>query len=429
MKGKREKMANWDESKHPRDDDGKFGSGDSVTPASELQKKSTDELVKINPWDDEKTRKMKMRLAKMHQGNQAIKDDITKRRAHIEEMKRDIAKVAATLPAACTAHEDGGAGAARWFQAFPPYGRYPVGGTVKGAREDAVFVFDEAAAKAILDDFRAKAKRPDWPGLLVDREHFSSDPEKTSDAMAWARDIRQDADGSIWTRWEFTPEGEKLWSGKVLVSRSPLFLSVPAKGGREYRPVALESIGMTNTPHFRDLSTLAAAREAAEVTTHEGEIQMEEILKALGLAEDASPEDAVAAVEALKQKASAAESAAAEAEKERDDAVAECRKVQADAFIAANRDRIADEAKCREIYVKDPELATAMLAACKAPAKEPGQKVLAAATAKTPAREAEATRAAARQTKVNEYMSAHQGVPFHVAWSACRAADPELFND
>lgn len=341
---------------------------------------------------------------------------------------KTVRAVAGTLPAACTAHEDGGAGAARWFQTFPPYGRYPVGGTVKGAREDAVFVFDEAAAKAILDDFRAKAKRPDWPGLLVDREHFSNDPEKTSDAMAWARDIRQDADGSIWTRWEFTPEGEKLWSGKVLVSRSPLFLSVPAKGGREYRPVALESIGMTNTPHFRELSTLAAAREAAEVTTHEGEIQMEEILKALGLAEDASPADAVAAVEALKQKASAAESAAAEAEKERDDAVAECRKVQADAFIAANRDRIADEAKCREIYVKDPELATAMLAACKAPAKEPGQKVLAAATAKTPAREAEATRAAARQTKVNEYMSAHQGVPFHVAWSACRAADPELFN-
>ena len=316
-------MANWDESKHPRDDDGKFGSGDIVTPASELQKKSTDELVKINPWDDEKTRKMKMRLAKMHQGNQAIKDDITKRRAHIEEMKRDIAKVAATLPAACTAHEDGGAGAARWFQTFPPYGRYPVGGTIKGARDGAVFVFDEAAAKAILDDFRAKAKRPDWPGLLVDREHFSNDPEKTSDAMAWARDIRQDADGSIWTRWEFTPEGEKLWNGKVLVSRSPLFLSVPAKGRREYRPVALESIGMTNTPHFRELSTLAAAREAAEVTTHEGEIQMEEILKALGLAEDASPEDAVAAVEALKQKASAAESAAAEAEKERDDAVAD----------------------------------------------------------------------------------------------------------
>ena len=41
-------MANWDESKHPRDDDGKFGSGSGVTPASELKKKSAEELAKIN---------------------------------------------------------------------------------------------------------------------------------------------------------------------------------------------------------------------------------------------------------------------------------------------------------------------------------------------------------------------------------------------
>lgn len=336
--------------------------------------------------------------------------------------------MAGTLQAACTAHEDGGAGAARWFQTFPPYGRYPVGGTIKGAREDAVFVFDEAAAKAIIEDFRAKAKRAGWPGVLVDREHFSNDPEKTSDAMAWAREIRQDADGSIWTRWEFTPEGERLWTGKVLVSRSPLFLSVPAKGGREYRPFALESIGMTNTPHFRDLSTLAAAREAAEVTTHEGEIQMEEILKALGLAEDASPADAVAAIEALKQKASAAESAATDAKKERDDAVAQCRKVQADAFIAANRDRIADEAKCREVYVKDPELAEAMLAACKAPAAQPAQTVLAAARARTPGRgDADGT-TARRDAAVLDYRNTHK-CSHADAWAACRAAHPELFED
>ena len=41
-------MANWDESKHPRDDDGKFGSGSGVTPASELKKKSAEELAKIS---------------------------------------------------------------------------------------------------------------------------------------------------------------------------------------------------------------------------------------------------------------------------------------------------------------------------------------------------------------------------------------------
>lgn len=344
-------------------------------------------------------------------------------------MKQKICNtVAGTLPAACTAHEDGGAGAPRWFQTFPPYGRYPVGGTVKGAAKDAVFVFDEAAARAVIEDFRQQAARPDWPGVLVDREHFSADADKTSDAMAWARDIRQDSDGSIWTRWDFTPEGERLWRDRVLVSRSPLFLSSPDASRREYRPVALRSIGMTNAPHFRELSTLAAAREAAEVTKHEGEIQMEEILKALGLAEGASPEDAVAAIEALKQRASAAESAATDAKKERDDAVAQCRKVQADAFIAANRDRIADEAKCREVYVKDPELAEAMLAACKAPAAQPAQTVLAAARAKTPGRADADGTTAKRDAAVMDYRNTHK-CSHADAWAACRAAHPELFED
>lgn len=343
--------------------------------------------------------------------------------------KTECRMVAGTLQAACTAHEDGGAGAARWFQTFPPYGRYPVGGTIKGAAKDAVFVFDEAAARAIIDDFRAQSAREGWPGVLVDREHFSADPAKASDAMAWAKDIRQDADGSIWTRWEFTPAGEALWTGKVLVSRSPLFLSVPAAGGREYRPVALRSIGMTNTPHFRELSTLAAAREAAEVNKEtQGETMDKEILSALGLADDAGTDEVLAAIKALQDRASAAERAADEAAKARDGAVAECRKAKADAWIDANRARIADEAKCRAAYMKDPELAEALLAACKAPAGKPAQTVLAAATAKTPAHASEAQLTAARQQKVNAYMAAHPGTLFHAAWSACRAADPELFN-
>ena len=45
-------MANWDESKHPRADDGKFGSGSGgVTPASELKQKSTEELVSFHKVD------------------------------------------------------------------------------------------------------------------------------------------------------------------------------------------------------------------------------------------------------------------------------------------------------------------------------------------------------------------------------------------
>ena len=274
--------------------------------------------------------------------------------------------------AACSAVKEDAATKATWFQTFPPYGRYPVGGTVKGAAEDAEFVFDEAAAKRIIDAFRAAAKNPEWPGILVDEEHYSLDSSKSSAAMAWAKDIRQEADGSIWTRWEFTPKGRELWESKTLLNRSPAFAC--AHSGKEYRPVALKSIGMTNTPHFGELSTLAAAR-AAEVNNNKGEIHMKKLMAELGLAEDASEDAAVAACKALKDQASAATKA-------KDEALAECRRMKCDAFIEANKAKIADEAACREVYMANPDAAEKLVAACKAPEAKT-QTVLAAAK-KTP---------------------------------------------
>ena len=274
--------------------------------------------------------------------------------------------------AACSAVKEDAATKATWFQTFPPYGRYPVGGTVKGAADDAVFVFDEAAAKAVMDAFKAAAKNPEWPGVLVDEEHYSLDSSKSSAAMAWAKDIRQEKDGSIWTRWEFTPKGRELWESKTLLNRSPAFAC--AHSGKEYRPIALKSIGMTNTPHFGELSTLAAAR-AAEVNNNKGEIHMKKLMAELGLAEDASEDAAVAACKALKDQASAATKA-------KDEALAECRKMKCDAFIEANKAKIADEAACRAAYMANPENAEKLIAACKAPEAKT-QTVLAAAK-KTP---------------------------------------------
>ena len=275
--------------------------------------------------------------------------------------------------AACSAVKEDAATKATWFQTFPPYGRYPVGGTVKDAADDAVFVFDEAAAKAVMDAFKAAAKNPEWPGVLVDEEHYSLDSSKSTAAMAWAKDIRQENDGSIWTRWEFTPKGRELWESKTLLNRSPVFAC--ARSGKEYRPTALLSIGMTNTPHFRELSNLAAARAAEVNKNNKGEIHMKKLMAELGLAEDATEDAALAACKALKEKASAAEKSAA-------DAVAECRRMKCDAFIEANKAKIADVAACREAYMANPESAEKLLAACKAPEAKP-QTVLAAAK-KTP---------------------------------------------
>lgn len=275
--------------------------------------------------------------------------------------------------AACREFKSDAATNATWFQTFPPYGRYPVGGTIEKAADDAEFVFDEAAAKAVMESFRNAAKDPQWPGILVDEEHYSLDRSKSSAAMAWAKDIRQEPDGSIWTRWEFTPKGRELWESKTLLNRSPVFAC--ARSGKEYRPTALLSIGMTNTPHFRELSNLAAARAAEVNKNNKGEIHMKKLMAELGIAEDASEDAAVAACKALKEKASAAEKSAA-------DAVAECRKMKCDAFIEANKAKIADVAACREAYMANPESAEKLIAACKAPEAKP-QTVLAAAK-KTP---------------------------------------------
>jgi len=317
-----------------------------------------------------------------------------------------------------------------WFQTFPAYGRYPVGGSVPGASPDAVYVFDEEVAQSIVANFHAARENlAGWPGILVDREHFSCDPDKTSDAMAWATDIRVNEDGSIWTKWKFTPEGQRLWDDKVLVSRSPCFDCVAddddVKKAREFRAYQLISIGMTNTPHFKTLSPLAAAKSAAEANTKENE-NMEKIIEALGLQPGATEDEVLAALAALKDKASAAENHAAECEERCKKCEGECRALKAEQFLKDHAEQIADAAKCREVYMKDPELAEAMLASCKAAPAPAAQQVLATAKAKTPA-DASA-RIAARDKAVADYRAAH-GCDFTTAWGACRDTHPELFAD
>lgn len=288
-------------------------------------------------------------------------------------MNRGFKTIKAALHVSC--RETSGENGERWFQTFPPYGRYPVGGTIEDAPDGAEFVIDEASVRAVMDAFAKDAERPDWPGILVDREHFSTLADKPSDAMAWARGIRQAPDGSIWTRWDFTPEGERLWNERVLVSRSPYFVGVASDDGMEYRPARLVSIGMTNTPHFTELSTLAAAR--ATDAKPQKEKHMDKIIQALGLPPDATEEDVLGAVNALKEQAPASAAATEDMKKERDEAVAECRAVRADAFLRKHAAVIGDAAACREVYLKDPDLAEKMVAACRAPDPSKGQQILA----------------------------------------------------
>ena len=346
-------------------------------------------------------------------------------------------KTATLIATALTASERDAEKDASWFQTTPPYGEYP-GGNIKGPDgkpvEGAVVRFDAASVRRVAAAFEERMRSGGWPGVLVDREHFSLDTDKPSDAMAWAVAVRVADDGSIWTRWDFTPKGRELWEGRILVSRSPVLRLERVGNGKVYVPAELESIAMTNSPHFKELSTLAAAKAAAENTNPNGENPMDpEILTALGLAEGAGKEEVLAAIKAMKDEKAAAVQQATDAQKKADEAETACRGLKADAFIAAHRERIADEAKFREAYLKAPEATEAAVAAFKAaPAAQPPSTRIVAKDAATPGKTVGGgdvqAKIAARNNAVNTYMAAHK-CTFQEAWSACRASDPETFAD
>ena len=335
----------------------------------------------------------------------------------------------------CAAVESDTAGNACWFQTTPPYGKYPSGMQVELAdgkkAKDTFVVFSRESVDAVVKDFRDRMTAKDWPGVLVDQEHYSLDLDKPSTALAWAKDIRVAEDGSIWTKWEFTAKGKELYEGKMLINRSPV-LDLAKVGDKEFAPTRLTSIGMTNTPYFKDLSPLAAARE---VNNKKGENTMDpSILRELGLQEGATLEDVLSAIKALKDKEAAATASATDATKKAEDAEAKCRGLKCDAFIAAHKAQIADEGKFREAYMKAPEATEQALGLFRTAAAPAPTARIVAKDAQTPSATpgtdaAVKAKIAARNNAVNAYMTAHPGCSHASAWTACRLADPETFAD
>jgi len=353
-------MANWDESKHPRDDDGKFGSGGGgVTPASELKKKSTDELAKINPWDDEKTRKMKMRLAKMHQGNQAIKDDIAKRKAHIEEMKLDIAK--GVTNAADYGIHYGATVALNWAaedNAKPtvrvqlsPFGDFIL--RDGGKRSGTVQRCSRAAFEAMVANWKADGERD----ILVDVDHASATGGST-EAAAWAKNLRVEDDG-LCADFELTPRGRELVEGKCYRFVSPGWTLAD-----DGTPIALCSVALTNRPNLPVKPVVnaddAGGRDPDDPTTATKgtEMDLKKIAAALGLPETATEDDVIAAIASMKDAQAQAAEEAANA------------KAEEFAANAVKAGKIAESAKdaVKAAYRSNPEVAEAMLNSLAAPA-------------------------------------------------------------
>jgi len=116
-----------------------------------------------------------------------------------------------------------------------------------------VQVIDVEALKAITEDFTAKAAVENFPGLLVDFDHFSMDTDKPSEAAGWISALREDAEG-LWAKVRWTSKGKDAVEGGEYRLVSPVFpkpSDCEVLGDNRIRPRLLMSVALTNDPNIK----------------------------------------------------------------------------------------------------------------------------------------------------------------------------------
>lgn len=220
----------------------------------------------------------------------------------------------------------------------------------KKSGEDVLQRCDEIAFNTVIANFKDE--------VLVDFEHNAELGGDTT-AAAWISKARLDPERGLVGMFLFTDAGADAVNNRRLRFLSPAW-PTDADG----RPTRLVSVGLTNKPAILADPVLNKEQPAPPLSQPakadkptEGKPKMNEIAKALGLAEGAAEADIVAAIAALQKKVTDAESVALNAE--------------ANACADKNADKIMNREQFVAAYVLNKAVALQLIDAVKAPA-EPG---------------------------------------------------------
>jgi hypothetical protein len=133
-----------------------------------------------------------------------------------------------------------------WAQVCP-LGEFPHAGA--GVTQ----VVDAEACAAMASDFVGRAAEPNFPGALVDFDHFSMDAGKPSEAAGWVGALEARDDG-LWATIRWTDAGLAAVTGGRYRLVSPVFPEPAAcedLGGGRIRPRQLVSVALTNEPNIK----------------------------------------------------------------------------------------------------------------------------------------------------------------------------------
>lgn len=186
-----------------------------------------------------------------------------------------------------------------WYQVMP-IGEFP--STLNDEKEtDITMIVDRAALDGIMARFVSDKDLANWPGYLLDYEHFSLQKDQRSEAAGWIDELQIRDDG-LYAHIKWTARGQADVEGGVYRNISPVAALSKIKGD-QYRASRFLGAGLTNTPNLRGMVPLSNRRDmiSADEKTGDSMNYKDVLCRVLGQPPEATDEQLQAAADAAAQ--------------------------------------------------------------------------------------------------------------------------------
>lgn len=265
-----------------------------------------------------------------------------------------------------------------WHQ-LAPLGEFP------HAAAGIIQVIDESACRLMVAAFEnARASAGNFPGLLIDFDHFSLDVAKHSEAAGWITDLKfmPNASGSgLFAQIRWTDTGEAAVKGGRYRFLSPVWAKSDCEdlGNDRLRPVRLLNAAVTNDPNLKGILPLSNRKSdepfdfspLGNNTNKETRMQpvIDALLNKLNLPADTAQDAIITAIEnmAAPDDVAALTNRAETAEQSLANMQAAQLESDADAFLEDNAALIGNRDEVRAQFIENRTLTEAVFKNLKTP--------------------------------------------------------------